>query len=126
MGHLLCNLPRFSAAVWHTQRMANFVTIFRCRFIASVWHSLKSKIKSLIYIERQGMFLHKETLFTHNCSDISRLRLRSHCKRTGEVASSEAKRSGNAETRKHRLIYDHNTAYVPCRNFLLKPINRQQ
>ena len=41
MGHFLYNLPRFSAAVWHTQRMANFVTIFRWRFFAPVWHSLK-------------------------------------------------------------------------------------
>ena len=40
MGHFLYNLPRFSAAVWHTQRTANFVTIFRWRFFAPVWHSL--------------------------------------------------------------------------------------
>ena len=29
MGRFLYNLPQFSAAVWHTQRMANFVKIFR-------------------------------------------------------------------------------------------------
>ena len=40
MGHFLYNLPQFNAAVWHTQRMANFVTIFLWRFIAPVWHSL--------------------------------------------------------------------------------------
>ena len=40
MGHFLYNLPRFSAAVWHTQRMTNFVTIFLWRFFAPVWHSL--------------------------------------------------------------------------------------
>ena len=41
MFHFLYNLPRFSAAVWHTQRMTNFVTIFLWRFFAPVWHSLK-------------------------------------------------------------------------------------
>ena len=45
MGHILYNLPRFMAAVWHTQRMANFVKIFRWRFIAPVWHSLKGAFR---------------------------------------------------------------------------------
>ena len=47
MGHFLHNLPRFSAAVWHTQRMKNFVTIFLWRFFAPVWHKAATRERKI-------------------------------------------------------------------------------
>ena len=61
MGHFLYNLPRFSAAVWHTQRMTNFVTIFRWRFIAPVWHNLYVHKESVVF-KQPKMIVHPKII----------------------------------------------------------------